>query len=570
MSKKTSGKTMPAKGKGQEERGKAAKGAWLKRSKTGISELDAVLGGGFLEGAVVLVSGNSGTGKTILSLEWLFNGANKFNENGVYITFTEPLFKTLRSLEGMAFYKRSVIEGEKIKILDIRKEFGKSAFREEKVLSFIENEVRKNGAKRLVIDSITAISYSLEDKARIRKFIFDLGTMLATLGCTTILTSEVSGDGYSVYGVEEFIADGILLLKRKKTGFQVVRTLEIAKMRGIEFQQGANAFRITTRGIKMFPSFAVPLTYIAGQSKVSVGVKGIDDMANGGLFEGSSSLLAGSTGTGKSVLGFQFIWTGLTREQPCLLVAFEESRDQIIRNAKSFGWDFEKYEKSGLLKIMCAYPHEKYMEEHLLDIKRAVEKGKVKRCVVDSLSAIGSSFETEQFRYFTRKLNALLKHKSVTSLFTVATRGLMAVERLTEAHLSTMTDNILLLKFVELGGEMRLMGSVLKTRGDDHSKSLREYRITSKGIVVGEAFKGYESIMAGFARKIGRTVEEKLRDEFVRTLGPMGEQVFAEQKKKGLTKDNLIGFVDSSVEDGIIKVEDGEKFKERIKEIMGG
>ena len=155
----------------------------------------------------------------------MFNGLNKFGENGVYITFTEPLFKTLKNLEGMSFYNKGAIENEKIKILDIRKAVAEKDFDEEHLLNFIEAEVKKTGATRLVIDSITAFAYVLEDKERIRKFIFDLGTMLATLGCTTMLTSEVSGDKYSVYGVEEFISDGIFILKQQEKKFQMVRTL---------------------------------------------------------------------------------------------------------------------------------------------------------------------------------------------------------------------------------------------------------------------------------------------------------------------------------------------------------
>ncbi|HIJ10918.1 TPA: hypothetical protein HA278_02565, partial [Candidatus Woesearchaeota archaeon] len=319
------------------------------KCRTGIKALDQVLGGGFPKDAVVLVGGNSGAGKTILSLEWIFNGVTQFNENGVYVTFTEPLFKTLKNLEGMAFYKRDIIENEKIKILDLRQNIGTEDFAEEKLLSLIEAEVKKNGARRLIIDSITAIAYILNDKAKIRRFIFDLGTLLSTLGCTTILTSEVTGDTFSVYGVEEFISDGILILKYIEENFQSVRTLQIVKMRGINFQKGMNAFRITTNGIRMFPQLQVQLNYASGKEKLSSGVTGLDKMSHGGFFRGSTNLIAGSTGTGKSVLGLHFLWEGLKQGEHCLLAGFEESRDQILRNALAFGFDFEKYEKKGLL-----------------------------------------------------------------------------------------------------------------------------------------------------------------------------------------------------------------------------
>ena len=500
----------------------------------------------------------------------MFNGLNKFGENGVYITFTEPLFKTLKNLEGMSFYNKGAIENEKIKILDIRKAVAEKDFDEEHLLNFIGTEVKKTGATRLVIDSITAFAYVLEDKERIRKFIFDLGTMLATLGCTTMLTSEVSGDKYSVYGVEEFISDGIFILKQQEKKFQMVRTLEVAKMRGISYQTGINSFRITTDGIKMFPQITFELVHSAGRKKISIGVEGIDAMTEGGIFEVSSNLVAGSTGSGKSILGLHFIWEGLQKGEPCLLAGFEESRDQILRNAAGFGWDLEKYEKSGLLKISCSYPSEKYIEEHILGIKAIIDKMSAKRCVIDSLSSIGNSFETEQFRYFVKRLNAYLKSKNVTSLFTTATAGLMAVETLTEAHLSTMTDNIILLKYVEAGGEIKLMTAVLKTRGDDHSKSLREYKITSKGIVVGETFKGYEGVMTGSSRKVGSSLIEELQETFVEYLGPIGITEFNELKEQGkLREENVLKLINEMIAEGSLKGERGDALRARIHNIYG-
>lgn len=278
-------------------------------SATGIKELDEILGG-FPKGSVILVSGASGVGKTLFSHEWLFRGMNKFGETGLYVTFTEPLFKTLKNLEGMSFYDREAIENEKIKILDIRKAVATKDFDEEHLIDLIETEIKKTGATRLVIDSITAFAYVLEDKARIRKFIFDLGTMLATLGCTTILISEVSAPHrYSVYGVEEFISDGIILIEQREQKFQQVRTLEITKMRGISYNGEPNSFRITKDGIKMFPPSYTPLTYASNKNKISIGVKGLDEMANGGVYEGSSNLIAGSTGSGKSILGLHLYYS---------------------------------------------------------------------------------------------------------------------------------------------------------------------------------------------------------------------------------------------------------------------
>ncbi len=193
-----------------------------------------------------------------------------------------------------------------------------------------------------------------------------------------------------------------------------------------------------------------------------------------------------------------------------------------------------------------------------------------KRCVIDSLSSIGNSFEREQFRYFVKRLNAYLKSKNVTSFFTTATAGLMSVETLTEAHLSTMTDNIILLKYVEAGGEMKLMAAVLKTRGDDHSKSLREYKITSQGIIVGETFKGYESVMTGSARKVSSTIMEQLQKAFTEHLGPIGMVEFEELKAKGaLREEDALKLIKEMVQEGSLEKEKGDKLKAVIHDIYG-
>jgi len=541
------------------------------RNASGIPELDQLLGGGFPRGAVILLAGSSGCGKTTLSFEWLFNGVKKYDEAGMYITFTEPLFKILKNLEGMSYYERDAIEDEKIKILDIRKTIIDSEIKEKQILDLIEKEVKEKNIQRLIIDSITAIAYNLEDKSRIRRFIFDLGTMLASLGCTSILTSEVIGGGYSVYGVEEFISDGIIKLRQEDVSFQPTRYLKIIKMRGIKYAPEENTFRISDKGIKIYPRPYIPLQYSSKKEKISTGIKGFDDMTHGGVFRGSTTLVAGSSGTGKSITGLHFIKKGLENNETCLIAGFEESREQIIRNAESFGWDFSEYEDKGLLNIMCSYPSEKYMEEHLGDISNAVEVNKVKRVLIDSISSIGNTFNDEPFRHFVKRLNGYLKSKEVTSIFTAATTSLMNVETLTQGNISTLTDNILLLKYVEAAGEINLMSSILKTRGCDHSKDLRRYNITSHGVIVGESYKGYEGVLSGSARKVSSTVVEQVKDEFIRNLGPMGEAEFTKLKNQGaINITDIVRYVDSLVSDRIISPEKADIFKGRIKIIFEG
>jgi circadian clock protein KaiC len=540
----------------------------LINSPTGIVEFDDIIGGGFPKGSIILLAGSSGSGKTIFSFKWLFEGV-KNNENGIYITLTEPLFKSLKNLESMSFYDRNAIEQEKVKIIDIEDICEKEKFDQEKIIDFIEENVKQTNAKRLCIDSVTAIAYNLDDKAKIRKFIFELGKILSTLGCTTILTSEVGDEKkFSVYEVEEFISDVILRLDQIKERDELQRRMQIIKMRGRSYKADDIDFKISECGIIVFPRIRPILKYPSTGKRISTGNTTLDEMMFGGVFEGSSALIVGSTGTGKSVLCIQFIIDGLRKGEACFYVGFEESRDQLIRNTKSFGWDMEEYEKKGLLTLRCVYPIDKFLEEHLTDIKNIIESKKIKRCVIDSLSSISNSFSNDSFTSFAKRLNGYLKTQNVTCFFTAATASLIGTTELTESHISTIIDNIIMLRYVEVGGELKSVINVVKERGSNHSKVLKLYDITSRGIVISQSLVGYEGIMTGSSRKVSETTEEKIETVFKKFIGPMATSVFSDLKSKGLTKESVLSYIDDLTAHDILKKEDAEEFKKDIIIIM--
>lgn len=529
-------------------------------SSTGIDELDGVLGGGFPKESVVLLSGSSGSGKTIFCFQWLYEGI-RLGENGVYISATEPLFKSVKNIETLDFYDRAAIEDERLKIIDIREIYGEGGFDSDRVLNFIEKEVIQSNAKRLCIDSITAIAYNLDDKARIRKFIFDLGKILSTLGCTAVLTSEVLDEKkFSAYGVEEFISDGIIKLEQLSARNEIERTLQIIKMRGRGYKTEVLPFKITGSGICIFPRISARLSYLSPMERISTGNRILDDMILGGLFVGSSTFIIGSSGTGKSLFGLQFLKEGLDRGEPCLYAGFEESKDQIIRNAKSFGWDLAQYEKTGLLTFRCIYPSQVSIDEHMSDIKQIVESKAIKRCFVDSLSSIYNSFDYSSFIRFVKALNGYFKYKGVTSFFTSA-GGDQHQTGVSEGHVSAIFDNIFMLRNVEMNGELRPVLNIIKVRGSAHSKGLRRYDITDYGISIGQPLVGYEGITTGVTRKVSQTVDEQLENEFKRYIGPMGVQAYREVSRKGITPENLSAYIDSLASQNIMKRTDANDFK---------
>ncbi len=477
-------------------------------SATGVEEFDELLKGGFPKGAAVLLAGSSGSGKTIFSFQWLFNGI-KNQENGIYITLTEPFFKIVENLEKLNFYDREAIEEQKIKIVDLRESFPNSQFDAENILRFIEEQVKQTGAKRLCIDSITAIAYNLDDKSKIRSFIFELGTTLATLGCTSILISEVAEPNkYSIYNVEEFISDAILRFDQVKKGDQATRVMRIVKVRGKSFSSEDLEMRITKDGINLFPKVKPHLKYGSCEGRESSGNEILDEMFQGGILCGSTTLLAGATGTGKTLLSMQFLFDGLQKGQKCLYLGFEESKDQLFRNAAGFGYDLNQYEKNGLLTVECCYPSSKLLEEHFNFIENKFKKEQFTRCVFDSLSSFGKAFEKEKFESFAIRLNGFLKENKATTFFTVATKSMLGSDVLTGADVSTLTDNIVMLRYVEMQGSLESVINILKIRGSSHQKQLRGYKITNKGIEIGEALSNYEGIMTGVSKKIAELQQE--------------------------------------------------------------
>lgn len=544
-------------------------------SKTGIAELDILLGGGIPHGHVVLLAGNAGTGKTMLSMQWLFHGAVKERERGIYMTLTEGIDTAINDVKKMGFCDQESIDNANINFVDIRATFNLLKITEisesdvNTMADTVFNIVKETEAKRLVIDSVTAIAQTLQEQKFIRYFIFRLGSMLKKLDCTIILTSEVPDERVSVYGVEEFISDGIIKLEYKMARSEFARTLQALKMRGAKIDQNLHHYIIDKNGIKLFPRLRVTMEYGSTRDRLSIGVPTLDNMLNGGLFRGSSTVITGSTGGGKSLLCTHFVLEGLKKGEPCLYIGFEENREQILRNAASFGWDLEEFEKSKLLSFHCTYPGSKMLEEHFIDIKHFVERHKIKRCAFDSLTALKHSFSQEDFITFSKSLNTYLKSKSVTTLFTSVNTSLVGNSAITEQNTSSIMDNIILLRYAEIQGELRNIINILKIRGSSHSKGLRMYKITNQGMNIGLPLKGYEGILTGSTRKVSDSMEERLEDEFKRFIGPMTSSVFSEMREKGLTEKAMDEYIDGLAKKNILSPENAAMFKTNIAGIMG-
>lgn len=476
----------------------------IQKLPTGIPGFDHIGNGGLPQGRSTLVSGTAGSAKTVLAAQFLAAGIRS-GENGVFVTFEESPDDLRRNMLSFGW---DIREWENI---------GKWAFVDASpdpdqemvvsgdydlgaLLARVEHAVKKVGAKRLAVDSIGAIFTQFTDSARVRRELFRITMALKGLDITSVITAERTqeyGD-FARFGVEEFVADNVIILRNILQAEKRRRTLEILKFRGTSHRKGEYPFTVTSdEGVVVIPLSAIELGQHSSNTRITSGNEDLDQMCGGGFFRDSVILVSGATGTGKTLITTEFMAGGVARNERCLLFAFEESREQLFRNAAGWGIPFEKLEAEGNLKVISAYPETGSLEDHLISIKKEIEAFKPARVALDSLSALERVATDMGFREFLIALTSFVKHQEMAGLFTATTPSILGGSSVTESHIATMTDSIILLRYIELFGEMRRGITILKMRGSQHDKDIREFSIGESGIQIGTSFRGITGILAG-------------------------------------------------------------------------
>lgn len=478
-----------------------------------IEGFDDISHDGLPVGRTTLVSGTSGTGKTLFAVQFLYNGIIYFDEPGIFVTFEESPADIIKNASSFGWDLQSFIDEGKLFILDASPDpegqdivgnFDLSA-----LIERIQYAIRKYKARRVSIDSVTAVFQQYDAASVVRREIFRLVARLKQVGATTIMTTERVEEYGPVarFGVEEFVSDNVVILRNVLEGERRRRTAEILKLRGTTHMKGEYPFTITDQGISIFPLGAMRLTQRSSNVRVSSGVATLDAMCGGGFFKDSIILATGATGTGKTLLVSKFLQDGCNQNERALLFAYEESRAQLSRNASSWGIDFEELEQKGLLKILCAYPESTGLEDHLQIIKSEIAEFKPSRIAIDSLSALARGVSNNAFRQFVIGVTGFAKQEEITGFFTNTTDQFMGSHSITDSHISTITDTILMLQYVEIRGEMARAINVFKMRGSWHDKGIREYTITDKGPEIKDSFRNFERIISGSPSRIA--VDEK-------------------------------------------------------------
>ena len=490
---------------------------------SGIPGFDEISHGGIPKGRTTLASGTSGSGKTVFSAQFLYKGVTECGENGVFVTFEETPQDIIKNTNSFGWDIAKLIKENKWAFVDASPDeadnlevgsYDLGAF-----LARIEYAIKKVKAKRVVIDSVSALFTHFQDPGIIRRELYRLTYKLKQLNVTCIMTAErpIEDGQISRYGVEEFVSDNVILLHNRLTEQgERERTIEILKFRGSSHDSQEAALIVGDPGVSLYPRPKPKLTGKGFSEKISTGIEGLDKLFYGGVYKNSTTLITGASGTGKTVTTLHFIMEGAKQRENSLLIEFEESPGQLYRNAASLGWDLKKHVDDGIVQLVCHYPEDLKAEQYLKIIQELVITNKIKRLVLDSLSALQRIYGEEKFREFVIGLNAFLKMHDVTSYLTNTTSQLLGVTAITESHLSTATDNIIILKYVELGGQMRRLISVLKQRGSMHKKELMEFMITASGLNIIGPFEGIENLMTGSARKIQvRFGEEDAERDFI-------------------------------------------------------
>jgi circadian clock protein KaiC len=461
----------------------------LPKTPTGIQGLDEVTGGGLPKGRVTLVCGSAGSGKSLLAMEFLVHGAMQYGEPGVCMDFEETEEKLAANVASLGFDLRDLTKRKKLFVDYVfvdRNEIAEAGeYNLDGLFIRLDHAVKKIKAKRVVLDSIEALFVGIADSATLRAELQRLFRWLEERKLTAVVTGEAGINSLTRHGLEEYVADCVIGLDHRVTDQISTRRLRVVKYRGTSHGTDEYPFLIDEDGISVVPITSLLLTHKALTNRVSTGISALDEMTEGkGFFRGSSVLVTGTAGTGKSSMAANFCAAACARSELCLYFTFEESPSQILRNMRSVGLDLEQWVKKGLLHFHAMRPTSTGLEGHLAAIHKLIAKLKPSVVVIDPITNLISSTGTYDVKSMLVRLVDFLKVEQITSLFTNLTFAGDPQER-TAAAVSSLMDTWIVLRDSKPNGRPRRELYVLKSRGMAHSREPRELIVSKTGLELG-------------------------------------------------------------------------------------
>jgi circadian clock protein KaiC len=452
------------------------------RMTSGNPEADHILGGGFPANSINIIMGHPGSGKTIFAEQLIFANAAPDRPILYFTTLSEPLSKIVRYVQGFDFFDENKL-GSQVIFEDVGPELARDGATA--LIPLLEKAIKTLSPRVIVIDSFKAVHDLAPSAADRRRMVYDMTALLSAYGTTAFLLGEYTEDDILIYP-EFAVADGIVEMSRRRLGNRDERYFRVYKLRGSQYLEGAHAFRISDSGLDIYPRLVspkIPAGYEPATERVSTGVVGLDEMLDGGVWRGTTTLLAGPSGAGKTTIGLQFALEGARNGEPTLYMNFQENPTQLIRTIRGLGFDVDKVRAQGL-ELVYASPVELQIDSIIVDMFRRIQQRHVRRVVIDALGDLASAATDSQRLH--DYLYALVQHfaaSTITSILNLeivsgATSGLSI-----QNAMSYLSDNVLLLS-LDGANRTRRRLRVLKTRGSAHDTKVREVEITDAGLRV--------------------------------------------------------------------------------------
>lgn len=527
----------------------------LEKCPTGIEGLDEITGGGLPKGRPTLVCGSAGCGKTLLGMEFLVRGATEYGEPGVFVSFEETDAELKMNVRSLGFDLDRLIADKKLRLDFVRVE--RSEIEEtgeydlEGLFVRLGYAIDAIGAKRVVLDTIESLFSALTDHTILRAELRRLFRWLKDKGVTAIITGERGhGQGLTRHGIEEYVSDCVIFLDHRVVNQVSTRRMRVVKYRGSLHGTNEYPFIINKRGISVLPITSLGLEHKASRERVSTGLERLDAMLGGrGIYRGSTIVLSGTAGTGKSSIAAHFVDATCRRGERCMYFAFEESPSQIMRNMESIGLRLEEHVQSGLLRFHAARPTLHGLELHLATAHQAIEDFQPPVVVLDPVTNLMATGELSEVYAMLLRLIDYLKGRGITTLLTTLTSAGQPPE-VTETNISSLIDTWVLLRDIESSSERNRGLYVVKSRGMAHSNQVREYHITDHGVELLDVYLGPGGSLTGSARlaqEAKERAEETLREqEFHRKQAQMeaertalAAQIAALQAKLNVTEQDM-------------------------------
>jgi circadian clock protein KaiC len=479
----------------------------LPKAPTGIPGLDEITIGGLPRGRPTLVCGAPGCGKTLLAMEFLVRGATEFGEPGVFVAFEETAEELAQNVRALGFDLDELVKEKKLLLDHVRIERSESEETGEYDLEglFIRlgHAIDSIGAKRVAIDTLEVLFGGLSNQSILRSELRRLFQWLKSKGVTAVITGE-RGDGtLTRHGLEEYVSDCVIVLDHRVNDQLSTRRIRIVKYRGTTHGTNEYPFLIDEAGISVLPITSIGLQHESSEERISTGVKRLDEMLGGaGVYRGSSVLISGTAGTGKTSLAAHFVDAACRRGERCLYLSFEESTSQLLRNMRSIGLDLAQWVKKDLLRFHSTRPSAYGLEMHLATVHKLVREFAPRVVVVDPITSFLNAGSAEQAEGTLMRVIDFLKGAQITAVLTSLTRSGDASES-SQATVSSLIDTWVLVRDIEIGGE-RIRGLyILKSRGMKHSNRVREFVLTDRGVELRDVEVPDRRQTSGTARSVG-------------------------------------------------------------------